>query len=101
MASFCERHDIDAPDMTAIYMNGTRMSCQQRNFISIGHYYHVDIFNAVIDFQLMEIDSRFSDQAMELLILSSALDPTDAFQSFNIDHICTLVAERFYPQDYT
>jgi len=45
--SFCKRHDIDAPDMTSRYMDGTRTSCQQKNFISIYHSYHVDIFNVV------------------------------------------------------
>jgi len=33
---------------------------------------------------------------MELLILSSALDPKDAYKTFNIDKICTLL-EKYYP----
>ncbi|KAL5846331.1 hypothetical protein ACOSQ3_009855 [Xanthoceras sorbifolium] len=36
---------------------------------------------------------------MELLILSSALDPWDDFKSFNIDNICKL-ADKFYPIDF-
>jgi len=36
---------------------------------------------------------------MELLILSSALDPKDAYKAFNIDKICTLV-EKYYPMDF-
>ncbi|KAK2652443.1 hypothetical protein Ddye_012299 [Dipteronia dyeriana] len=46
--------------------------------------------------ELMELDNRFQDQTMELLALSSTLDPTNHFESFNIDDICTL-AKKFYP----
>ncbi|KAH9752035.1 TTF-type domain-containing protein [Citrus sinensis] len=52
------------------------------------------------DFQLMELNSRFSEQTVELLTLSSALDPVDGFKSFDIDNICSL-AEKFYPHDFT
>lgn len=47
-----------------------------------------------------EINSRFPEQTMELLTLSSALDPIDGFKLFDIDRICCL-AEKFYPHDFT
>ncbi|BFG42427.1 hypothetical protein CerSpe_287010 [Prunus speciosa] len=97
---FCRKHDIDMPDMNAQYKVGTGRSCQQKDNITVEHHYHFDIFNDAIDFQLAELNSRFSEGAMELLILSSALDPSDSFKSFDIDKICSL-AERFYPQDFT
>ncbi|XP_050125732.1 uncharacterized protein LOC126602993 [Malus sylvestris] len=50
--------------------------------------------------KLAELNSRFSEEAMELLILSSALEPREAFKAFNIDHICKL-AEKFYSMDFT
>lgn len=37
---------------------------------------------------------------MNLLTLSSALDPKDGFRSSNINKICSNV-EYFYPQDFT
>ncbi|KAL5745888.1 hypothetical protein ACOSP7_027034 [Xanthoceras sorbifolium] len=40
------------------------------------------------------------DQTMELLALSSALDPMNNLESFNIDDICSL-AKKFYPIDFT
>ncbi|KAK2656333.1 hypothetical protein Ddye_009385 [Dipteronia dyeriana] len=98
--SFCGDHEIGMPDMSARYREGTCRSCQQQNNITIEHYYHFNIFNVVIDFQLMELDNRFPDQTMELLALSSTLDPTNHFESFNIDDICTL-AKKFYPGDFT
>ncbi|KAL5783397.1 hypothetical protein ACOSP7_008426 [Xanthoceras sorbifolium] len=100
VVSFCKRHDIDIPNMGDRYMEGTRRSCQQRNNITVEHYYHFNIFNAVIDFHLMELNNRFTEKTVELLILSEALNPIDGFKSFSIDAICTL-AEKFYPRDFT
>ena len=37
---------------------------------------------------------------MELLILSSALDPREMHTSFRIDDICKLV-QKFYSKDFT
>ena len=64
------------------------------------HHYHFDIFNEVIDFQLQELNNRFSAETMDLLTLSSALDPKEEYKSFNIDNICTL-AVKYYPLDFT
>ncbi|ONH96447.1 hypothetical protein PRUPE_7G129800 [Prunus persica] len=69
---FCKKHDIDMPHMNAQYEVETRRSCQQNDNIIVEHHYHFDIFNY---FQLAELNSKFSEWEMELLILSSALDP--------------------------
>ena len=87
MVSFCEIHDIDMPNMCACYMEGRR---RQKDNITSEQHYHLNIFNVVIDFQLMELNSRFTDQTIELLTLSSALNPINRFKSFDIDAICTL-----------
>jgi hypothetical protein len=50
--------------------------------------------------QLQELNRRFSEHIVELLILSSTLDPRTARESFRIDDICQLV-NKFYPQDFT
>lgn len=59
--------------------------------MTIEHHYHIDIFNTIIDYQLKELNSRFNDQATEILILSNTLDPKDAFTSFNMGNICSLI----------
>jgi hypothetical protein len=97
--SFCDEHNIDMPDMSNRYMEGTSRSCQQRDFITNEHYYRVNILNAIIDFQLAELDNRFSEQSLELLILSATFDPRDNFQSFKIEDVCNL-ALKFYPLDF-
>ena len=99
VVSFCEQHGIDVPNMGSRYMTGTRRSCQQKDFITVEHYYCVDVFNDVIDCMLRELNDRFLEQTVELLILSSALDPRNSFKSFNIGHICKL-AEKFYHANF-
>ena len=48
----------------------------------------------------MELHNRLTDQTIELLTLSFALNFVDSFKSFDVDDICNL-AERFYPRDFT
>ncbi|XP_004306312.1 PREDICTED: uncharacterized protein LOC101308704 [Fragaria vesca subsp. vesca] len=100
MISFCETHEINMPDMSAPQRVGTGRSCQQNDDITIEHHYHFDIFNVVIDKQMMELDERFPEQPKELLTLTAALDFQYDFRSFKKDDICSL-AEKFYPQDFT
>ena len=54
----------------------------------------------MIYYQLKELNSRFSEQATEFLILSIALDPKDAFKPFTACNICNLV-EKFYCLDFS
>ncbi|XP_026415528.1 zinc finger MYM-type protein 1-like isoform X1 [Papaver somniferum] len=96
---FCATHNIDMPNMEDRYMVGTGHSCQQYDNITVDHHYHIDIFNATIDFQLKELNRRFPEDTIELLVLSSCLDPREFFKSFNIENLCTL-AKKFYPLDF-
>ena len=64
------------------------------------NHFRVDVFTATLDSHLQELNNRFREDMVELLILSSALDPNDDYRSFNIDNICKL-AIKFYPQDFT
>src|SRR5262249_827157 len=96
--AFCGQYDIEIPDISCRYK--ARHSSKQRDHITIEHHCHFDIFNAAINFQLMELNCSFSDSTIELLTLSSALDPTNSFKSFDADAICKL-ASKFYPEDFT
>ncbi|PRQ22643.1 putative HAT dimerization domain, ribonuclease H-like domain-containing protein [Rosa chinensis] len=97
VASFCCEYDIIMPDMSAPYKKGIR-ACEQN--ITNEHYYRVNILNAVIDFQLAELDSRFQDNSLELLVLSATFDPRDNFVSFKSEDVSNL-ALKFYSQDFT
>ncbi|KAG2666570.1 hypothetical protein I3760_15G069500 [Carya illinoinensis] len=74
VVSFSKKFDIDIPELSSRYIQE--------------HHYHFEIFNAIIDFQMQELDN------------SSALDPKDGYKSFNIDDICCL-AEEYYPLDFS
>ncbi|GJZ20107.1 zinc finger MYM-type protein 1-like protein [Tanacetum coccineum] len=97
MTVFCEKHQIEIPDMSAPYKSTQYRPRKQDNHVTFEHYYRVDIFMSALDKQLYELNNRFSDQAMELLKLSSTLVPN---RVFNIDDICLLV-EKYYPADFT
>jgi hypothetical protein len=84
--SFCEKHDIDILDMNAYYTRARGRSNRQdeESSTKVGHHFRVDIFTAIIDFQLQELKNRFNEQVVELLILSIALSPKDAYKSFKL-----------------
>ncbi|XP_073120494.1 uncharacterized protein [Henckelia pumila] len=92
---FCTRNEIDVPNLDCLYKIGR--SHQQ---IIVEHHYHFDVFNAAIDFILMELNTRFNESSVKLLSLSTTLDPKNSFDSFNSDVICKL-ATKFYPEDFT
>jgi len=101
--SFCEKkNEIDVPDMNARYTRARGRSCRQNeeSSMTMEHHFRIDVFVATIDFQLQELDNRFSEHPVELLRLSAALSPQDAYKSFKIDDICNLI-EKIYPQDFT
>ena len=87
------------PNMDAPYSIGTGRGCQQHDLVTNEHRYYFKIFNIIIDVQLMELNDRFTEQSIELLVLSFALDPKDQFKKFDIDKICVL-AEKFYSEDF-
>ncbi|XP_023771986.1 uncharacterized protein LOC111920646 [Lactuca sativa] len=58
-----------------------------------------DLFTSTLDKQLHELNSRFNDQVMELLRLSSTLVSKEHPKVINIDQICLLV-EKYYPEDF-
>jgi hypothetical protein len=51
-----------------------------------------------VEEQLHELNSRFSEQSTELLILCTFRDPRNSFRSFNIGNVC-LLAWKFYSSD--
>ena len=75
--SFCEKHCIDILDMNARYVERRGRACNQQDNITIEHHYRVNIFYATIDSQLQELNYQFNENAMELLRLSSALEPRE------------------------
>jgi hypothetical protein len=51
--------------MNASYKKATGHSYQQQGLVTIYQRYHYDIFNSTIDFQLEELNFRFSNGIVE------------------------------------
>ncbi|KAJ1260073.1 hypothetical protein BS78_10G203900 [Paspalum vaginatum] len=83
---FCEKHEIDIPDLNQRYVDVTKARNKHDN-TTVLHLY-----------KLVELDNRFSSQAIELLALCASLDPR--LDSFDISKVCTLV-EKYYPADFS
>ncbi|KAL8097414.1 hypothetical protein AgCh_030517 [Apium graveolens] len=72
---------------------------EARDDKSVEHHYHYDVFNSAIDFQLEELHYRFNDETVQLLRLSTSLEPKNNFSLFDIKHICAL-ATTFNHADF-
>ncbi|XP_073119619.1 uncharacterized protein [Henckelia pumila] len=72
---FCSRDEIDVPNLDCLYK-----IVRSRQQITIEHHYHFDVFNAAIDFILMELNTRFNELSVELLSLSTTLYPKNSFE---------------------
>jgi len=81
---FYLKHMIEIPDMSAQYILGRGRSRQTN--VTMVHHYRVDIFLVVIDSQMKELNLRFNEQTVELLCLSTTLDPSNNYKEFNIDN---------------
>jgi len=71
VTSFCIKQGIQVPNMNAFYADYIRSRAE--NELSVEHHYKYDIFTVAIDQQLHELNSRFSEQATELLVLCTSL----------------------------
>lgn len=96
---FCEKVSIPLPNMSDRYVARNGRARHQQDQFTIEHHYKIDIFLAVIDTQLQELNNKFNEKTTELLVLSSALDPKEMRISMKIDDIDKLV-KKFYPQDF-
>jgi hypothetical protein len=63
--SVCTKYEIDIPHMNASYKKATGHSCQQQDSVTVYKHYHYDIFNSTIDFQLKELNFKFSDKTVK------------------------------------
>ncbi|XP_016172571.1 uncharacterized protein LOC107614961 [Arachis ipaensis] len=97
---FCEKHEVEVPDMNALHIPRRGRTRKIVDQISVEHYYRVNLFLAVIDTQFQELNERFNDNMVKLLTLSSTLDPRDNYKFFSVNKVCELV-EQFYPGDFS
>jgi len=88
VTSSCLKQEIVCPDVKGLYADFIRYWAP----IETTAEYRYDIFIIAIDQQAQELNIIFNEQAIELLILCTSLDPSDSFSSVNIDKVCSLTS---------
>nr|XP_009783415.1 PREDICTED: uncharacterized protein LOC104232020 [Nicotiana sylvestris]XP_016490839.1 PREDICTED: uncharacterized protein LOC107810561 [Nicotiana tabacum] len=73
-------------------------SKRKKSGISYAHHFHVEIFYAVINLQLHEINSHFDVVTSDLLLGMTCLNPVDSFANFDKDRIMKLA--KYYPSEF-
>ncbi|XP_015932200.1 uncharacterized protein LOC107458503 [Arachis duranensis] len=82
---FCEKHEVEVPYMNALHIARRGRTRKIVDQISVEHHYHVNLFLAIIDTQLQELNGRFNDNIVELLTLSSTLDLRENYKLFSVN----------------
>ncbi|CAN6700483.1 unnamed protein product [Malus baccata var. baccata] len=97
VSSFCVEHEIEVPNMDDLYViqgKSLRKAPRKTNC----HHYKVELFFEVIDFQLTELDDRFTEGNIELLICLASLSQNDLFVAFDKEKLVRLA--QMYPKDF-
>ncbi|XP_021802903.1 uncharacterized protein LOC110764790 [Prunus avium] len=95
---FCDKHHIDVPNMNEAFVLLGR-SRRNAPIKTNRQHYRVELFIYVIDEQLTELDDRFNEVNIELLICLACLSPSDSFVAFDKQKLLRLA--QFYPQDFS
>ncbi|XP_049399788.1 uncharacterized protein LOC125863849 [Solanum stenotomum] len=82
--------------MNEDYSNGK--SKRKRSNISYLHHFRVEVFYAVIDLALQELNNRFDVVTSDLLLGMASLIPVDSFANFYKDRIMKLA--EYYPSEF-
>ncbi|XP_024196479.1 uncharacterized protein LOC112199735 [Rosa chinensis] len=95
---FCGKENISVPNMDDQYVCPGKSRCRAPEMTNM-HYYRFDFFCAVIDFQLQELDNRFSEASTELLLCLASLSPNYSFATYNKQSLMRLA--ELYPHDFS
>ncbi|XP_031260533.1 uncharacterized protein LOC116118693 [Pistacia vera] len=73
----------------------------QRNVQEMTNLFHyrVELFYAIIDLQLSELNNRFNEGNTKLLICMASLNPSDCFQAFDKGKLVGFA--QFYPLEFS
>ncbi|KAG5630521.1 hypothetical protein H5410_002238 [Solanum commersonii] len=92
--SFCGKHDILILKMTEDY---PRLKCKEFE-VSYLYHFRVEVFYAVINLQLQELNNRFDVVTSDLLLGMDSLNPVDSFANFSKRRIMKLA--EYYKSDF-
>ena len=82
VSTFCGINEIVVPNMDNIFLARGQSRNKAHGMTNL-HYYRVELFYAVIDMQLQELNNCFTESNTELLLCVSCLSPFDFFATFD------------------
>ncbi|XP_010687365.1 uncharacterized protein LOC104901473 [Beta vulgaris subsp. vulgaris] len=94
---YCYDHDIDIPKMDDIYVTPGR-SKRRAPQINFAHHYRVEMFYAIINLQLQDLNNRVNEINTKLLICVACLSPKDTFHAFDMIKLVRMA--EFYPYKF-
>ncbi|KAK4737948.1 hypothetical protein R3W88_001645 [Solanum pinnatisectum] len=94
VSSFCGKHHILVPEMTEDYPRSKRKKAE----ISYLHHFRVELFYAVIDLQLQELNNHFNVVTSDLLVGMASLNLVDSFANFSKSGIMKLA--EYYKSEF-
>ncbi|XP_057464445.1 uncharacterized protein LOC130754290 [Actinidia eriantha] len=95
---FCEKHEIDVPDMNDMFITRGRRRCKAQEMTNL-HHYRVELLYTIIDMQMQELNARFTESNIELLLCVACLSPSDSFSSFDKKKMVRLA--ELYPKEFS
>ncbi|XP_052177634.1 uncharacterized protein LOC127791694 [Diospyros lotus] len=98
VVSFCEKHNIDVPDMDGVFIRRGRSRRNTEEMTNL-HHFRVDLFYAIIDMQLQELNDRFSEISTELLLCIACLCLNNSFSAFDKGKLIHFA--EYYPEDFS
>nr|XP_020195096.1 zinc finger MYM-type protein 1-like [Aegilops tauschii subsp. strangulata] len=93
---FCNKHGIEVPTPEDNYVPHGR-SPRYYQVQTNDDRYRREVYLGILDQIIQELDNRFDEVNMELLICMSALNPANSFASY--DALKVMKLAEFYPQD--
>ncbi|KAH9742750.1 TTF-type domain-containing protein [Citrus sinensis] len=92
-STFCNKHDIDVLDMDDLFLITGRSRRKDREITNL-YRYQVELFYAVLDMHLQELNNHFNESNMELPIGLACLCPNDLFAAFDKEKLQTMVKTK-------
>ena len=93
---FCNTHGIEVPSPESNYVAHGRSQRYYEKQTNDDRYRR-EVYLGVVDQVIQELDNRFDEVNMELLICMAALNPVNSFASYDAQKVMRLA--QFYPND--
>ncbi|XP_024042883.1 uncharacterized protein LOC18048465 [Citrus clementina] len=90
VSSFCEKHFISVHVMETMFLTPGR-SRRRAQEITNMHHYRIDLFCAILDMQLQELNSRFNESSVEFSELNGIGDLAQKMVETNKHKVFSLV----------